>query len=74
MDHEQEIPITEALRRHEGALLALPNVVGVAESEQAGGPAIQVLVTHRLADAAIPSELSGYPVVVREVGELQAES
>ena len=73
MDHEGAIPISEAVRRHEGALLSLPGVVGVAEGAEAGEPVIEVLVSRRQADAPIPAELSGYPIVVREVGELHAE-
>lgn len=72
--------IQSVLREHEGRLLELPNVRGVAigVSEQTGKEVIKVYLTREgLAlspptRALIPSELGGFEVVVEAIGGLQA--
>ncbi len=68
----------EALRavlaRHAQTLAALPGVVGVAEGEADGRPCITVYVVEKTpgVERQIPTELEGWPVVVRESGEFRA--
>ncbi len=66
-------PIPEVLQAHTPGLMAIPGVVGTAQGETGGTPAILVLVSHRNAeiDARVPRELEGYPVEVRVVGEVR---
>ena len=61
------------LERHAQRLVSLPGVVGVAEGETEGRPCITVYVAEKTADVVgqIPSELEGWPVVVRESGEFR---
>jgi hypothetical protein len=62
------------LERHTARLMSLPGVVGTAEGQCAGKPCILVLV-ERLTPAlrqAIPSELDGVRVEIRETGRVEA--
>jgi hypothetical protein len=66
--------VAEVLERHTARLMSLAGVVGTAEGSCAGRPCILVLV-ERLTPAlrqAIPSELEGIPVEVRETGRIEA--
>lgn len=67
--------IETVLAHHTDSLMALPGVVGVAQGESAGKPAIRVLVVRRTPDldARLPRSLDGFPVVVVESGELRAQ-
>lgn len=67
--------IRSALERHAPRLLALPGVAGVAEGESGGRSCIVVYVAAPVGEAtaaALPAELDGWPVVVRESGEFRA--
>ena len=66
--------IGRVLERHARMVVALPGVVGVAEGDDDGRPCITVYVAERTRAvvARIPSELEGWPVVVRESGEFRA--
>ena len=62
------------LAAHAGELLSIPGVVGVAEGESSGVPCVVVLVaqaTKELA-GALPAELGGHPVELRETGTIEA--
>jgi hypothetical protein len=66
--------VAEVLDRHTARLMLLAGVVGTAEGRCAGQPCILVLV-ERLTPAlrqAIPSELEGIPVEIRETGRIEA--
>ena len=54
-------------------LVSLPGVVGVAEGEIDGRACITVYVAEEAAPAVgqIPSDLEGWPVVVRASGEFR---
>ena len=67
--------IETALARHADSLMALPGVVGVAQGESDGKPAITLLVLRRPSDleARLPRVLDGFPVVVVESGEIRAQ-
>jgi hypothetical protein len=66
--------IRTVLERHAQRIASLPGVVGVAEGETSDGPCIMVFVAERTPGVTgrIPSELEGWPVLVRESGEFQA--
>jgi hypothetical protein len=66
--------IRRVLERHAQHIASLPGVVGVAEGETSGEPCIIVYVAERTPGVTgrIPSELEGWPVLVRESGEFQA--
>ena len=68
-------PIEQVLAEHTPKLMALPGVVGTAQTATADGkPSITIYVVKRTPelDRAIPRELGGYPVVVEESGEIRA--
>ncbi|HEU5303517.1 MAG TPA: hypothetical protein VFU40_02630 [Gemmatimonadales bacterium] len=62
------------LERHTARLMSLPGVVGTAEGECAGQPCILVLVEQLTPTLrqAIPAELEGVPVEIRETGRIEA--
>lgn len=64
--------VHEARKRHENALLSLPNVTGVSTGhDETGQDVIVVYVTHEISprDAEpIPRMLEGFPVEVVEIG------
>lgn len=61
----------EAAVASAGDLLDIDGVHGVGEGESDGSPCVLVLVSHIGAEqrAALPDEIDGYPVVVRDIGE-----
>jgi len=66
--------VAEVLERHTARLMSVPGVVGTAEGECAGKRCVLVLV-ERLTPAlrqAIPSQLDGIPVEIRETGRIEA--
>ena len=66
--------ITQVLERHTARLMSVAGVVGTAEGECAGQPCILVLVEQATPALrrAIPSQLEGIPVEVRETGRIEA--
>jgi hypothetical protein len=64
----------EVRRRHERALLALPNVVGVSDETVDGRDVILVLVSRKVPQEqlapgeVVPEELEGFPTDVVEIG------
>lgn len=68
-------------RRHESALLALPNVIGVGtgRDEQTGAEVIHVYVQRKVPrrelapGAMVPGTLDGVPVRVVDIGEVTAQ-
>jgi len=67
--------IYEVKRQNEADLLALPGVVSVGIGRAPNGqPAIIVGVESAGAAGArrVPSEISGYPVVIQNTGQLKA--
>lgn len=73
-------PIVEVQARHEGELLALPNVTGVGIGEREGKPVIKVFVTGKVPestlapDERVPASLEGYEVDVEEIGIIEAQA
>jgi predicted ester cyclase len=67
--------IVAVQRAHEGELLAIPGVVGVAIGDCEGTSCILVLVTMRTPEVEqmVPAELDGVRVEIEEVGPVQAE-
>ena len=68
--------VSQVLDRHTGRLMSLPGVVGTAEGECSGQPCILVLV-ERLTPTlsqAIPPELEGIAVEIRETGRIEKRS
>jgi hypothetical protein len=71
---EDRDPVRVVLDRHAGRLLALPGVMGVAEGESGGHPCVVVLVAGLKGGqrGQVPSDVEGWPVLVRECGEFRA--
>jgi hypothetical protein len=75
-----EMPIDEALHRHEDDLLSLPNVNGVGIGERDGRTVIKVFVTEKVPrsslapDELVPASLGGYEVDVEEIGVVEAQT
>jgi len=70
----QSKTIQEVLKSHTPALMSTPGVVGTAIGEHDGKPCIVVMVVQKTADSVkkIPSTLEGFPVVIKEVGEIRS--
>jgi hypothetical protein len=74
-----EMPIAEAMSRHEDDLLALPNVNGVGIGERDGKTVIKVFVTEKVPESSlapeerVPASLGGYEVDVEEIGIVEAQ-
>jgi hypothetical protein len=66
--------LREVRQRHEPALLALPNVVGVSDETVDGRDVILVLVSRKVPvdqlapGEVVPEELEGFPTDVVETG------
>jgi len=71
MQHDS---VAQVLARHTERLMALPGVIGTAESKCSGRPCILVLVARRTPELErlIPAELEGIPVEIRETGPIRA--
>lgn len=68
-------PLTEVLAAHTPELMAIPGVVGTAESQtKEGRPCILVLLARSTPEsrAKLPRQLEGWPVRVEVTGELHA--
>jgi hypothetical protein len=67
-------PLAEVIAAHGAALLEVPGVVGVYEGRlESGEPCLTIMVV-RADDALrrrLPEALEGYPVVIRETGEIR---
>lgn len=66
--------VADVLGRHGDRLTGVAGVVGVAEGEREGRPCILVLVTRAegIEPGALPSEIEGFPVDIRETGAIRA--
>ena len=66
--------IDTVLEEHTETLMAIPGVVGTAQSECDGAPCIKVYVTELTTDLRdrIPETIEGYPVSVQETGPIRA--
>jgi hypothetical protein len=68
-------PLVEVLAAHTPELMALPGVVGTAESRMPDGrPCILVLLAKSTLElrAKLPRELEGWPVRLEVTGEIRA--
>jgi hypothetical protein len=70
----QDKPIKQVLEEHSPRLMAVPGVVGTAESLCDNEPCIVVMVVARTPELEqnLPDRLEGYPVTIRVTGELRA--
>ena len=70
----QSKTIQEVLTSHTPDLMSVPGVVGTAIGEQDGKPCIVVMVVQKTNDITkkIPLTLEGFPVVIKEVGEIRS--
>jgi hypothetical protein len=66
--------IEEVLRRHTGAWISVPGVVGTAIGRCDGLPCIKILVAQktRAVEEKIPASAEGYPVRVEVTGPFRA--
>ncbi|HET6463139.1 MAG TPA: hypothetical protein VFH33_04995 [Candidatus Krumholzibacteria bacterium] len=64
--------ITDVLARHTPDLMKIPGVVGTAQGEQDGRPAIIVYVKEETDSLvmAVPSSLEGFPVKLQSSGPI----
>jgi hypothetical protein len=67
-------PIEAVLERHARGIVSLRGVVGVGAGEADGRPCITVYVAEKTAAVIgrIPTDLEGWPVVVRKSGDIRA--
>lgn len=69
-----EAGIGAVLARHTRSLMAIPGVIGTGEGREGSEPVIVVFVARRTGAvlAAVPRELDGWRVTVREAGDVTA--
>ena len=62
------------LRRHTPALMAIPGVTGTGEGKRGARTILVVYVARATPELTqrVPREIEGYPVEVREIGEVTA--
>lgn len=67
-------PIAAVLAAHTPELMKLPGVSGTGEGARQGHAVIVIYVARRTRelDARLPRALEGWPVELREVGEVRA--
>jgi hypothetical protein len=65
--------LATVLKNHTGRLMAIPGVVGTAETLCEGKPCIKVYVEKKTPDIEqqIPPAIEGYPVVIQETGTVR---
>ncbi len=68
------VELEDALSRHGDALMGVPGVVGVGETEFEGRPAVMIMVLEDSEEirAALPETVAGFPIVVDVTGEITA--
>jgi hypothetical protein len=66
--------IESVLQEHTDALMAIPGVVGTAQSECDGAPCIKVYVAEMTNElrSRIPPTIEGYTVSIQETGPIRA--
>jgi hypothetical protein len=66
--------IADVLGRHTPSLLGIPGVLGTGEGRAGGQPVIVIFVARRTRELQnrLPSALEGYPVEIRETGDVTA--
>ena len=64
----------DVLRRHTPALMAIPGVTGTGEGKRGARTILVVYVARATPELTqrVPREIEGYPVEVREIGEVTA--
>ena len=75
-DTVQKKSIEEVLKAHTPTLMNIPGVIGTALGEHDGKPCIIIMVDVKTEDTAgkIPSNIEGYPVQIKETGEIRARN
>lgn len=70
----QRADLASVLARHTPRLMDIPGVTGTGEGRRDGRPVIVIFVARRSVELArrLPAELEGYPVEMRESGEVTA--
>ena len=66
--------IEDVFAEHRERLMAIPEVVGIAQGLHNNKPCIKVYVRRKTAEAdqEIPQVIEGYAVVIEETGEIRA--
>lgn len=66
--------IEEVLKANTSQLMAIDGVVGTAQGEHRGQPCIMIFVVEKKPELLnkLPSNLEGYPVVIKQTGEFEA--
>ena len=68
-------PLIDVLRDHTPELMRHPEVIGTAEGEEDGHPVLVILMRRMPpGPSGLPSTIEGYPVRLRVVGEVRADS
>ena len=68
-------PLIDVLRDHTPELMRRPGVVGTAEGEENGRPVFLILLSEAPAPGAeFPTVIEDYPVRLRVVGQVRADS
>ena len=71
---KKKMTITEVLEKHTDTWMSIPGVLGTAQSEKDGKPAITIFIEQKSStiEEKIPKSVEGYPVVLEVTGEIKA--
>jgi len=66
--------IEDVLKMHTDSIMTNPGVIGTAIGEQNGKPCIIIMITEKTDQIIehLPSNLEGYPVVIKDTGQIRA--
>ena len=69
-----EKPIALVIKEHRASLLSMSGILGIGQGGSPKEPHITVYVQSKNSDICplIPSVLEGYPVVIKETGDIEA--
>jgi len=67
-------PIAQVIEEHRSSLLTISGILGIGQGGHPNSPHITIYVQSKTSDilALIPSMLEGYPVAIKETGDIEA--
>jgi hypothetical protein len=67
-------PIAQVIEEHRSSLLTISGILGIGQGGPPHAPHITIYVQSKISHnlALIPSILEGYPVVIKETGDIEA--
>ncbi len=69
-----EKSVTQVIQEHRSSLLTISGILGIGQGGSPHAPHISIHVHSKTSEilALVPSNLEGYPVNIKETGEIEA--